>query len=124
MVRYLWVYGSLPEDVLYQGQDGTRREVRVADLEQWTWAIIDSLCVVVIGSVSGSGSIQANGSTGGYGFVDNLWPTHGGGGSGGGSVTLLHGSGASTITVQANGGVGGAGGGAAGGAGTARKLQI
>lgn len=34
--------------VLYQGQDGTWREVRVADLEQWTWAIIDSLCVDVV----------------------------------------------------------------------------
>lgn len=81
------------------------------------------LIVFCTGSVSGSGSLVANGSRGGGGGN-----TVCGGGSGGGSITLLYGSG-TPPTVTANGGDGNNGtagnpDGGAGGAGTARALVL
>ena len=73
-----------------------------------------TLIVICAGSLSGSGSIVANGISGGSaGGVS-------GGGSGGGSVNVLYGTNpASAVTVTANGG-----GIGVGGNGTARKLAI
>lgn len=86
------------------------------------------LIVVCLGTVSGTGTIEANGSKGGDANpATNGIYSVGGGGSGGGSVTLMYGSGASSINVFANGGAGGIGkflNGGAGGNGTARKLVI
>jgi hypothetical protein len=71
------------------------------------------LIIIVGGTLSGNGSIQANGADGGSaGGVT-------GGGSGGGSVTVLFGTDSSSITPAATGGIVGSGG-----AGTARKLAI
>ncbi len=71
--------------------------------------------VVVIceGSVTGTGSIVANGS------ASSTLSGAGGGGSGGGSITVLS-KPLSSITVTANGGSSGGGG----GNGTARRLAI
>jgi len=85
-----------------------------------------ALVIIVVGQLSGAGTIAANGANGG-----SLSGGTGGGGagSGGGSVTILYGVDASTITPAANGGAGGAGSGGGGtggngGAGTARKLSL
>lgn len=77
------------------------------------------LIVIIMGTLSGSGSIVANGSNGGN-------AAYAGGGSGGGSVTILRKYDISTITPTANGGAGGTGTrtGGNGGAGTARKLLL
>lgn len=71
-----------------------------------------TLIVIVGGTLSGSGTISADGVAGGSG-AGVL-----GGGSGGGSVTVLFGTDSSSITPTATGGSGG------GGNGTARKLAI
>lgn len=70
------------------------------------------IIVFCTGSISGTGSIVANGSNGGSGGSSA-------GGSGGGSITVLYGSG-TPPTITANGGTGGA----SGGAGTARSLVL
>lgn len=78
------------------------------------------LIVLVLGTLSGTGAIVANGSAGGNSNT-------GGGGSGGGSVTVLSAADSSSITPAANGGSGGTGNfgaGGSGGAGTARKLAL
>ncbi len=85
--------------------------------------------VIVCNTLAGSGTISANGVSGGSATVLD-GPA--GGGSGGGSVTVFYQSDSSSITIQANGGAGGsspnANGyntfGGAGGAGTARKLAL
>lgn len=76
-----------------------------------------TLIVIVEGTLSGNGSIVSNG-------VDGARASGqvGGGGSGGGSVTILFKTDSSTITPVASGGVGSSCG--SGGAGTARKLAI
>jgi hypothetical protein len=85
--------------------------------------------VIFCNTLAGSGTISANGVTGGSATrLDGP----GGGGSGGGSVTVFYQSDSSTIVVQANGGAGGSSPnandyntfGGAGGAGTARKLSL
>ena len=81
------------------------------------------LVVFCTGTISGSGTIVANGSRGGG--AGNTVP---GGGSGGGSITVLYGSGTAP-TATANGGEGnnGDGGlsfGGSGGAGTSRALVL
>lgn len=78
------------------------------------------LIVVVLGTLSGSGSVSSNGSTGGV----NANPSGSGGCSGGGSVTILAATDSSSISPQANGGAVTGGSGGFGGAGTARKLAI
>ncbi len=76
-----------------------------------------TIIVICEGSLTGSGSIIANG-------VNGARPpgSTGGGASGGGSVNVLFGSNPSGVTVTANGGAGQASGN--GGNGTARKLAI
>jgi hypothetical protein len=77
-----------------------------------------SLIVICEGALSGTGSIQASG-------VIALRPNSGylaGGGSGGGSVTVLYKTDSSSITPVAAAGAGQASG--SGGAGSARKLAI
>ncbi len=75
-----------------------------------------TLIIIVAGTLSGSGTISANGVNGvNAGGV-------GAGCSGGGSVTVLYGTDSSSITPTANGGTVSSGGN--GGAGTARKLAI
>lgn len=76
-----------------------------------------SLIVIVGGTLSGSGTIAANG-------VNCIRPpgAPAGGASGGGSVTVLFGTDSSSITPTASGGAGEFSGN--GGAGTARKLAI
>lgn len=76
-----------------------------------------TLIVIVGGTLSGSGSITANGVNGAQASGQVA-----GGASGGGSVTVLFGTDSSSITPAASGGVGGQAG--SGGAGTARKLAI
>lgn len=77
-----------------------------------------TLIIVVLGSVTGTGTISSSANTGGGGSDT------GGGGAGGGSVTIFYGTDAATYTTSAAGGGGGSGGfpGGAGGAGTVRKL--
>lgn len=89
-----------------------------------------TIIVIVEGTLTGSGSIVSNGSSGGNAGSTNNW-SNGGGGSGGGSVNLLVRSDSSSVTLQAVGGSGGTQGssinayaGGAGGAGTARKLIL
>jgi hypothetical protein len=81
------------------------------------------LIVICEGSITGSGSIQANGVTN----IPIAVPNAGGGSTGGGSVTVLHKNGC-TITPSAVGGAIATSGygrnGGAGGAGTARALAI
>lgn len=82
------------------------------------------LIIICLGTLSGTGTIAANGSSGGGSPTDTA---AGGGGSGGGSVTVIYTSDSSSITPTANGG--GVGNsqfqkGGAGGAGTARKLAL
>lgn len=72
------------------------------------------LFIIVEGTISGAGTIAANGVASGAASERR------GGGSGGGSVTILYTTDSSTITPTATGG----GGGYTGGAGTARKLAI
>lgn len=76
-----------------------------------------TLIIIVGGTLSGSGTIAANG-------VNGVRPpgAMAGGGSGGGSVTVLFGTDTSSITPTATGGAGEFSGN--GGAGTARKLAI
>lgn len=77
-----------------------------------------TLIVIVEGSLSGSGVIQANGVAGARASGQV-----GGGGSGGGSVTVLFGTNpSSAVSVTATGGAGSSCG--SGGNGTARKLAI
>lgn len=77
-----------------------------------------TLIVIVQGSLTGSGSIVANGID-----VTRFTGTVPGGGSGAGSVNVLFGTNpGSAVTVTANGGSGLSGGN--GGNGTARKLAI
>jgi hypothetical protein len=83
-------------------------------------------------SIGGAGTVEAKGSKGGEYTGADLYGTSGGGGSGGGSVTIMTKSG--TVSVSAAGGAGGAysgscssgycqgGSGGAGGNGTARVL--
>jgi hypothetical protein len=80
------------------------------------------LILFVDGTLSGSGSVTANG-------VDGITAGTGAGGSGGGSVTIFYGTDSSSITPTAQGGTGGPNAyplgprqGGNGGAGTARKL--
>jgi hypothetical protein len=75
------------------------------------------LIIICEGTVSGTGTITANG-------VDGARPSGAvaGGASGGGSVTVLYKTDSSSITPTANGGAGNYSG--AGGNGTARKLAI
>jgi hypothetical protein len=75
------------------------------------------LIVIVGGTLSGTGTIAANGV-----FGNRASGQVGGGGSGGGSVTVLYGTDSSTITPTATGGAGSSCG--SGGNGTARKLAI
>lgn len=94
------------------------------------------LIIYVKGTLSGSGTISANGVNGGSYNGAGTLGTSGGGGSGGGSVNIFYGSDSSSISPLANGGSGGPGtgscasgtcqgaGGGAGGAGTARKLAM
>jgi hypothetical protein len=90
------------------------------------------LILIVLGSIFGSGTISANGVSGGAGGVTpEPYCGGGGGGSGGGSVTVICDNVSSSITVQSNGGSGGAstnpsrgGTGGSGGAGTARVLKL
>ena len=81
------------------------------------------LVVFCTGTISGSGTIVANGSRGGG--AGNTVP---GGGSGGGSITVLYGSGtAPTATAnggEGNNGDGGSSFGGSGGAGTSRALVL
>jgi hypothetical protein len=76
-----------------------------------------TLIVIVGGTLSGTGSIAANGVAGARASGQV-----GGGGSGGGSATILYGTDSSSITPTATGGAGSACG--SGGNGTARKLAI
>jgi hypothetical protein len=98
------------------------------------------LIIYCTGTLSGSGTIEAKGKTGGwrvgYTTSDGSRGTSGGGGSGGGSITIFYGTDSSSITPSASGGAGGpytgecssstctGGYGGSGGAGTARKLSI
>jgi hypothetical protein len=93
--------GGSGSSAIYNGFDGTG----------------GTLIVICEGTLSGSGSIAANG-------VGANRPPGGpaGGGSGGGSVTVLYQNDSSTITPTATGGAGVASG--SGGNGTARKLDI
>jgi hypothetical protein len=85
--------------------------------------------IVFCNTLAGSGTISANGVSGGSATVLD-GPA--GGGSGGGSVTVFYQSDSSSVTIQANGGPGGSSpnangfntSGGAGGAGTARKLAL
>jgi len=70
-----------------------------------------TLIIICEGTLSGSGTITANGVAGGTNS------TNIGGGSGGGSVTIFAGGDSSSISPTANGG-------GNGGAGTARKLLL
>jgi len=87
------------------------------------------LVIYCTGTLSGSGTIAANGSPGGS-ASGNGTADSGGGGSGGGSVTVFYGTDTSSIVPTATGGAGGTGAGAyngtggAGGNGTARKLPL
>jgi hypothetical protein len=76
-----------------------------------------TLIIIVEGTLSGSGTIVANG-------VAGIRPpgAPAGGGSGGGSVTVIYGTDSSSITPTATGGAGNFSGN--GGNGTARKLAI
>jgi hypothetical protein len=76
-----------------------------------------TLIVIVEGTLSGTGTIVSNGSSGG-GVGGQVW----GGSSGGGSVNVLYGTDSSSITPAATGGSSSQGG--PGGNGTARKLAI
>lgn len=81
------------------------------------------LMVICTGELIGAGTIAANGMNGGNVTGDHA----GGGGSGGGSVTILYGTDGSSITPTATGGAGGTAttsAGGAGGNGTARKLAL
>lgn len=92
------------------------------------------LFIVVNGQLLGNGTIEANGSSGGTYVGADLRGTSGGGGSGGGSITIFTSLNNSTCSVTANGGSGGTGtgscssgtcqggNGGAGGNGTARVL--
>lgn len=94
------------------------------------------LIIFVTGTLSGSGSVVANGVQGRRYTGGDLRGTSAGGSSGGGSVTILYNVDTSSITPTANGGAaapgtgncssgtcsGGSGG--AGGNGTARKLAL
>jgi hypothetical protein len=87
------------------------------------------LVIYCTGTLSGNGTISANGSPGGS-ASGNTTANSGGGGSGGGSLTIFYGADSSSITPTALGGAGGTGAGAyrgdggVGGAGTARKLAL
>jgi len=84
------------------------------------------LIIIVKGTLSGSGTVVAEGSAGGNGGSSNSYGV-GGGGSGGGSITILSQADTSTITPSAAGGAGGGGksnSGGSGGQGTARKLVL
>lgn len=76
-----------------------------------------TLIVIVGGTLSGTGTISSDGSSGG-GYPGQVY----GGCSGAGSVTVLYGTDSSSITPTATGPLGGQGGN--GGNGTARKLAI
>jgi hypothetical protein len=94
------------------------------------------LIIYCTGTLSGTGSIVANGAAGGTGYTtDYRFRPYGGGGSGGGSITIFYGTDTSSITPAATGGAGGtaintsdvdntAYPGNAGGNGTARKLAL
>jgi len=94
------------------------------------------LIIYVKGTLSGSGTISANGVNGGSYNSTGTLGTSGGGGSGGGSVNIFFSADSSSISPAANGGAGGpltgscasgtceGGSGGAGGAGTARKLTM
>lgn len=94
------------------------------------------LIIYCTGTLSGSGTIVANGAAGGSGYTtDYRFLPYGGGGSGGGSITIFYGTDSSSITPTATGGAGGtatnvsevnqnAYPGNAGGNGTARKLAL
>ena len=76
-----------------------------------------TLIVIVEGTLSGTGTIAANGVSGNVASGQVA-----GGASGGGSVTILYKTDSSSITPTATGGTGSGAG--AGGDGTARKLAI
>ena len=79
-----------------------------------------TLIIIVGGTLSGTGTITANGVDATYtgGYIS-------GGASGGGSVTVLYGTDSSTITPTATGGAGSVpSSSGSGGNGTARKLAI
>jgi hypothetical protein len=94
------------------------------------------LIIYCTGTLSGTGSIVANGAAGGTGYTtDYRFKPYGGGGSGGGSITIFYGTDTSSITPAATGGAGGTAintseidnttyPGNAGGNGTARKLAL
>lgn len=76
-------------------------------------------CVVVVAkTITGTGSISANGGVGGDAYTPNTSGGSGGGGGGGGGwVAVFYGTKADTITIEALGGLAGASVGTAGPAG-------
>jgi len=93
------------------------------------------LVIYCTGTLSGSGTIVANGTNGGAAYTTNpAFRPYAGGGSGGGSITIFYGTDTSSITPAATGGAGGPATntsdpgstypGNAGGNGTARKLAL
>lgn len=76
------------------------------------------LMIFVRGTLSGSGTVVANGVNASTGADPGKAGGAGGGSSGGGSATLIYNTDSSTVTITANGGAAGRNG----GAGTARKL--
>lgn len=76
-----------------------------------------TLIIICEGTLSGTGAISSNG-TSGNGYSGQIF----GGGSGGGSVNVLYGTDSSSITLTVTGGAAGQAG--SGGNGTARKLAI
>jgi hypothetical protein len=77
------------------------------------------LMIFVKGTLSGSGTVVANGVNASTGADPGKFGGAGGGSSGGGSATLIYNTDSSTVTITANGGSAGRNG----GAGTARKLS-
>jgi hypothetical protein len=77
------------------------------------------LMIFVKGTLSGSGTVIANGVNASNGNDAGKSGGAGGGSSGGGSATLIYNTDSSTVTITANGGSAGRNG----GAGTARKLS-
>jgi hypothetical protein len=93
------------------------------------------LVIYCTGTLSGTGTIVANGTNGGAAYTTNpSFRPYAGGGSGGGSITIFYGTDTSSITPAATGGAGGPATntsdpgsifpGNAGGNGTARKLAL
>ncbi len=88
-------------------------------------------CLLIVAkTLTGAGTIQANGGAGGNGWSDGTDSAEGGGGGGGGIVVLIYNSKTGSLTVQANGGAGGTGAGphadgnaAAGTTGTVEEIS-